>query len=468
MAASRCCRRLCLAVCLGASSLHAQERAELTFLLDSDNVLGSEEAPPPPWETLDGFRSGRDNRARLAFGTERPGSIAGLTTSALLRLDLPLFDAGQESALRVRDASSWLELAWQRARQPRLWLRAFPLDTDYLRLGYAHALDWGGTDVSRRESVFLRQSGGAPGIGAGLSARAVRLFSWLKSAELKDDVSGSRRVWGGAVGGSVDLAEPLRIDAGFGFFQRPPTFLEGASLRVVVHRGPREPELATEPFRPASFEDAPERLSAEAPAGCALALEGVTLLSRQRRYEDPSLPVTTLAPAAALSGSLRSSRWSAHFLLSWRSLPFVLRNDPRLLPEDALPASASWRAELGGFVGGSYAALSGRLVPAFELGLRLPAALLSVPSDGGGAETFIVGGVAGFEALPRGSGIAPLVAARVSLRLQASASHSISLISEYERDPNRSTFVTTSPTRVMRQLAPVESLLLRLAVQARF
>ncbi|MDF3068098.1 MAG: hypothetical protein K0R38_3699 [Polyangiaceae bacterium] len=467
MVASKCGPSAALACLLATGFAHAQQRAELTFLLSSGNVLNGAEASPAPWETLEGFRSGRDTRARLALESEQAGLFRDVRTSARLRMDLALASTGMESELRLRDASSSLAVVYRAGPRLELEMRAFPLDTDYVRLGYAHALDWGGTDVARHESVFLRQNGGAPGVALGLFTTRVRLFTWVKSASIDDGSSEPKRAFGGAAGGSVQALPSWRIDAGFGFFQRPPTFLEGASLRLVWHAGVTEPELAPEPFRPAPFRADPERFTADARRGFALALEAVTLVTRQRRYEDPSLATSTLAPAAAFYGSLRERRWAGHFLLSWRSLPFLLKNDPRVLPEQALPASTPSQPELGAWVGGSFDALEGRLVPSVEVGARLPAALLSFSSEGGVRQIFIVGGPAGFDALAPGASRAPVVAARLSVRLQVSVGVALVVSSEYQHDPNRSAFVA-SPAGVMRRPAPLHSSSQLFAAQARF
>lgn len=456
MAAWKCCLSALLAGLSATAPGAAQERAELTFVLGSGNLRGVGAPSPAPWETLEGPRSGRDTRARLSLGSEQDGAFRGVRTGALLRLDLALASAGEESELRLRDASSWLALAWKPRRALELRLRAYPLDTDYVRLGYAHALDWGGTDVGRRESAFLRQKGGVPGFELGFSSARVSVFTWIKSAQLDDAAAKPERAWGGAAGGSFEVSERWRVELGFGLFQRPPTFLEGASARVVWHDGAVEPELTAEPFRPAPFRLSPERFAAEAQPGFALALEGVALVTRQRRYEDPAFATSTLAPAAALYGSLRTPRWAGHFLLSWRSLPFLLKNDPRVAPEQALPASAASLPELGAWLGGSLEAL-GTLVPSFELGARLPAALASVSGGTGTPQSFVASGPAGFEALPPGLARSPLFAARLSVRLQASRALSLVLSSEYQRDPNRSA-----------RPAPAESATLLLAAQARF
>ena len=60
---------------------------------------------------------------------------------------------------------------------------------------------------------------------------------------------------------------------------------------------------------------------------------------------------------------------------SWRSLAFVLRNDPQLARGEALPPSASARSEITAWLGASTALPALYLVPSFEFAVRLPAAL---------------------------------------------------------------------------------------------
>lgn len=485
MPASSSCRKGWPALALGlslAASGHAESRpqAELTCLLDSGELLtgsGSGPAPPPPWQGLASLRRGDESRARLTWSSDDVGFWPGVTTSAVLRLDAGLSEragAGPtQPATAVRDVSSWIGVAWQLGRGARVQLRAFPFDTDYWRLGYLHALDWGGTDVKRGESSFLSQNGGVPGVSLSLTAARLRLFSGLKWARVDDALRGERRLWGVLSGGSFELLRTLRVDGGFGYFQRPAlepgasagtSFLEGGSLRVVWHRGVGEPELSEEPFRPASFEAEPSQLQSEAALGFAVAFEGCLLVQRLRRFETPSTTTLVPAPAAALYGSARGRALAAHLALTWQSLAFSLRNDARLAQGQTFPSSSVGRAELRGWLGGSVTL--GPLVPSLELGLRLPAALETPSAVPGLGQVLLVGGQAGLEALPAGAGRLPVLAARLGTRLQASAAVALSVYAEYQRDPNR--LAASSPVGVTRRFAPPDRLSVFVAAQARF
>lgn len=482
MAASRCCRSaglLALGLLTALARAEPGARGELTCRLGSGDLLGASGAnglEDPPWQSLASSRRGDENRARLLLATTDVGFAPSITTSALLRIELGLGGTKASDAPSVRDVSSSLGLAWRVARSTELGLRVFPLDTNYVRLGYLHALDWGGTDVAHRDSVFVAQTGAAPGLRISFDLPRIRLFSALKWAETNDPGRGERRLWGALSGGSVELGRDLRADSGFGYFQRPatqlgsasaPGFVEGASLRVVWHRGPAEPELAEEPFLPPSLREDPLRFDAAATPGWALALEGVTLVQRQRRFERPRASALVAAPAVALYGSVRGGDWAAHAVVGWRSLGFVLRNDPRLAGDETLPASSATEAELTAWLGGSLSALPLHLVPSVEAGARLPAALRSPSPFPGFAQTAIAGGAAGFEELPVGSGRLPVVAARLGLRFQASPTLALSFFSEYQRNPNRTTFAA-SPRGVIRAFAKPDSLALVGAAQARF
>jgi hypothetical protein len=411
---------------------------------------------------------------RVAVARDDSGFWPGVTTSAVLRLELGLGARSGESSGRsdavaaVRDVSSWLGVAWQASRSARLSLRAFPFDTDYLRLGYLHALDWGGTDVERGESVFLAQHGGVPGLEVSLTAPRLRLFTVLKWARVSDALRGEQRLWGVLSGGSFELWSSLRVDGAFGYFQRPAllpeadvgaSFVEGASLRLVWHHGVFEPERTAEPFRPAPFATEPRGFQAEAPLGVALALEASMLVQRLRRFEAPESTTLSPAPAAALYGSARGRRLAAHLVVAWQSLSFALRNDARVARGQTLPRSTVERGELSAWLGGSVTLPP--LVPSFELGLRLPAALETPSALPGFGQTLLLGGPAGLEALPVGAGRLPVLAARVGTRFQASASVGLSLHLEYQRDPNRLAVGK-------RALVSPDSLALVGAAQARF
>lgn len=486
MVALRCCRRArwLLLLGLGVSANargQARSQAELTCLLESGDLLGRDQAgrvEEPPWQGLASLRRGDDNRARLAASTSAPGFLPGVTTSALLRVELDLRGLEASAASGLHDVSSSLAVSLQLVPRTQLTLRAFPFDTDYVRLGYLHALDWGGTDAERGESVFLQRTGSAPGLQVELSAPRARLFVATKWATADDALRGSRRLWGVLSGGSVELGASWRVDGGFGYFQRlpdafvaasrsEPSFVEGASLRVVWHRGVAEPELSAEPFRPPAWHEDSASLSSEMAPGLALALEGVTLVERLRRFEDPRAAALEPAPAAALYGSARRAGWAAHAALSWRSLAFVQRNDARLASGETLPPAALEHAELAAWLGGSVTLRPLYLVPSLELGLRLPAALDTPSALPGFGQTLIAAGPAGLEALPVGSGRLPVVAARLGARFQASTSVALALFAEYQRNPNRVAFAS-SPAGVTRSFANPERLALVGGAQARF
>lgn len=462
MLASKCGLRarvlaLLIVVAGPARAAEAATHAELSALLESGNVLGSVPAEPPFWEGLGSLRSGRESRGRLGASLVEPGLVRDVETSARLRLDLALTGLGEGTAPRLSDASSWVQLAWQPAIGLRLSLRGYPFDTDYVRVGYLHSLDWGGTQVAARESVFLARKSGAPGFLVRLDSARLRLFAGVKWARTGDGIDSSRRSWGALAGGSAALAAFLRLELGAGFFERDSGFVEGASMRWVWHRGPSEPDVAAEPFRAPLLRDDPERLDAEEKTGAALALEGALLVLRT-----PSQQRLITAPAAALYGSVREGPLAAHFALTWRSLAFVLRNDARYVSESG-PA----RAELAAWLGGSFTLRSLALIPSFELGGRLPAAIFALSSAPGIAQVWVASGAAGLAPLPLGSSPLPVLAARVALRWQASSSVGFVVASDYQREPHRTRLVA-SGTGLVRSFDTPDSLAVLGGLRARW
>lgn len=483
--ASKCCLSWLAWLLVTVSAVVARAEGgtegELTALLQSGDLLGHPDRAArrgPVWERTAGRTTGRENLLRFGLSRADLGALRDVRTLARLRFELAPLGAG--GAPMLRDLSSFVGLSWKAAPAARLELRAFPFDTDYLRIGWLHALDWGGTDRVRRESVFGGQAGGAPGALITLQLPRVRWFLGTKWANAGAQ-SGGARVWGALGGASIDLSESLRVDSGLGYFQRPTLasvsvgspsagqgtdFVEGASLRLVWHRGPSEPELAAEPLRPAPLRAESESFVAEQTPGASVAIEVVTLVSRLRRFDDARAQVLSAAPAAGLSASLRGRALALHVALTWRSVPFVVKDDARVAADRALPPDAAQQPEIAAWLGGSFTTTFG-LVSALELGLELPAALQTPSAIRGYSQSFVAGGVAGFEPLPPGSARLPIVAARVSARLPLSASVALAAWADYLRDPNL-TELRASGLGLGRSFAAPDRLQLSVALQTRF
>jgi hypothetical protein len=474
MAAFRCCPRLLVAglVLTAAGPAFAESRTELYAVFAGPTLLGDPALEPPPsFSALTSSRSETESRLQLALGTEAPGFLRGVRTAANLRVEVPLLSPSAES-LALHDVSSSLAIAWQATRRVELELRAFPFDTDYVRLGYLHSLSWGGTDRSRRESVFLAQAGGAPGVLASVRTHRLALFAGLKRANLRDPVGATDALFGALGGASVEPTRALRLDLGFGFFERPPLgsgfrsseHVEGASLRVVYRDGPTEPELAVEPFRRPSLREEAAGLAAESAEGWAVALEGVALVERQPLSGTAAQSRLMLGPAASLYGSLRRGVWAGHGALGWRSLRFVLRNERPVL--GAASTSTREQAELGAWIGGSILLRPAELVPSAELGVVQPAALQTASPFAGLSQTYVAG-PRGLEPLPTGAAQLPVFMGRLALRFQASRVVGLALLGDYQRNPNRTRFAAAAGTSA-RVFANPDSLSVRVAAQARF
>jgi hypothetical protein len=437
-------------------------------------VLG--DAQQLPTESLTSALSGRENRLRLSWRRSEPGLLPQLTASAALRLELGLNGPGQsELDRRLRDGSSWVSIAWSSGPAARLSLKAFPFDTDYERLGYLHALDWGGSDRTSGESIYLAPHDGVPGLELGFAAARSEIAAAVRWATAPSGLAGQQRLWGALLRGSIQPSASLRADFGLGYFQRLapdqalgafPSFVEGASLRLVWRRGPPEPEVGTEPFRAPSLRDAASLLVAPEARGAALALEAVVLATRLRQFEAPSATALSLAPAAALYGSLRGDVLAGRAAFSWRSLPFVQHNQVGLLRGQTVPLAARARSELALWAGLS-AETSLNLSPALELGLLLPAALETPSALPGFAQTFVVRETGEVVALPVGSRRLPIAAGRAALRFQASVAVSLCGFVDYERDPNRVRLVNAA-SGAHRSFATPDRLGGGVALQARF
>jgi hypothetical protein len=147
-------------------------------------------------------------------------------------------------------------------------------------------------------------------------------------------------------------------------------------------------------------------------------------------------------------------------------LPFVVKDDARVAADRALPPDAAQQPELAAWLGGSFTTTFG-LVSALELGLELPAALQTPSAIPGYSQSFVAGGVAGFEPLPPGSARLPIVAARASARLPLSASVALAAWTDYQRDPNLIE-LRASGSGLARGFAAPDRVRLSVALEARF
>lgn len=465
-------------------TLRAETRAasQLTCLMESGELLASS-AEPPAALASDGFdferlasrRSGRESQLRLVSSAAGRGFLPGITSSAALRLDLGLDRLDRLESAVLRDAGSTLGAAWHGAGLVA-GIVAYPFDTDYVRLGYLHALDWGGTNVEHGESIFVDQEGGAPGAELELQLPRVRIGAAAKWTRAHEGLRRERRRWGVAIRGSFEVGSALRLDAGFGYFERSAPrplpsaasagFVEGASARLVWHRGVTQPELAAEPFRPPNLRDESELLEAPAQPGFALAFEGVALVRRVRDLAAPERDRLSAAPAAAIYGSVRGRVFAAHTAVTWRSLGFVLRNSEGLLPGEGSPERAVARSELAAWVGVS-ATLRWHVVPSLELGCLLPAALQTASVLPGFSQTFVVRGPSQVVGLPLAADRLPVFAGRAGVRFEVTPSLELGLFGSYERDANRVRLLP-SAGGAARAFATADSLRLLAAAWSRF
>ncbi len=424
--------------------------AELSWLLGEPDVLGSRASAShgSSFDSISRATTGRENHLLLAVSGERAGLHPRIWTFAGLRLELDLKGDGAEQTWPVRDSGTSLGLAFRGEGGIELRLELFPFDTDALRLGHLRTLTWGGTNSAGFDSIFVQQHGLAPGVSLAIETSRVALSGAVKWARAGGTGEPASTLWGALIEGQLALLSELRAELGLGYFEQgrlgvgageAQGLAQGASLRLVWHRGQHEPVLSPEPFRPWPLgQDGPLGVALAQSSGLAVAGEAVVLVERLQRFEDPRRVALIPAPAAAVYGSLRRDAWGAHVALVWRSLPFVLRNEPGVPVGWTLPVRQLAHAELAAWVGASRTLTPWQLTPSAEFGLLLPAAIETESSLPGYAQTFIVRGPRAIEPLPLGAGRLPVAAARAALRWDASATLGLAIFAEYERDANLS------------------------------
>ncbi|MBM4371273.1 MAG: hypothetical protein FJ098_06440 [Deltaproteobacteria bacterium] len=294
----------------------------------------------------------------------------------------------------LSDYGSNLSLRYLFGETASLGLRAFPVDTNRIRLGRTWDVTWGGSDTFPRNF----RSGLVPGFKLDLDTELVDVFAAMKAALIRSPSEGildnpggnttqlvERAYYAALLGVGVDIPRTgLRLDLQGAFFQKGTStrdsvlgepILAGGGTAIVSwkHGGPvgnrldldlyfQDPDL--HPLRGDSYEG---RL------GVQLSAEYSHLV---QVLEDPDRPASTKleqARAAALSAGFRFRGLRTHLNLIFRDLSFIVFNVPGVVPYQALPTASEVQPEIFGVLSVDYFFAKVGLTPALSVGVLRPA-----------------------------------------------------------------------------------------------
>lgn len=448
----------------------------LTFTFADDNVLAGagETTPNSPnpgffagqQNTLffDNFNtkfSGFESLSNLTLYKKSPSFFEGFTAEAALSVLFLLTPAG---GLTVRDNSSYVTLNWTPpgwGDREGLSLTGFPVSGDRFRLGYAYKISWGGNDMFTSRA----QNDAIPGLKLQLTRERFYVFGGVKTGLLLNDyILEKERIYGGLVGGGVDITSWLRLDVGGGYFQKgivpglanqgivAPVNSGGGSMQLIFYKGippgtsidlrlyKNDPDYAVKFFAPESY-----------PGGFAFqaSLEGTYLT---QTLENPDVFARTQfqsAQALALQARIKWNYLRVNFLGLYRTLSYIQFNVPGLPPYKDFPTGTTLTPETFAAVGADYHFPRAHLTTGVIGGVQLPATFRAPsavlggnnPTPGlTGSRTLVVRDVNQFSILPTNYSSEPIISVKSVTRLDISDYFAAILEVYYTFDNNRTTF----------------------------
>jgi hypothetical protein len=441
----------------------------LSFVFSDDNVLAKEGETTPnspnarfgannrATQFYDNFNtrfSGFETLSHIVLYKKSDAFFEGLSTEASMNL---LLLERENGSLQLQDDTSYIQLnyrpaAW--ARNEQISFTGFPVSSDRFRLGYAYRITWGGTSVFTNRAALR----GVPGAKLQISRDRWYAFAGAKTALVYNDLIKEEQTLYGALGGAgVDVTDWLRIEANGGYFQKGQipglaaqnieayTNSAGGSAQVVYHVGEpvgqsvdlrlykNDPEMVQKFFSPERY-----------PGGVSFyaALEGSLLY---QTLSDPDVFARTVpqqASAAALQVRTKINYLRLHFLGLYRTLSFIVFNQPGQPPFSDFPNGTELKPEVFGALGLDYHFPRAHLTPGVIVGVQQPASYLSTsPFLEAAGRTVVVRELGQSpDVLPAGTETKLILSAKTTTKWDIS--ESVAAVGEvyYTYDPNRITF----------------------------
>jgi hypothetical protein len=452
----------------------------LNFTITNENVLvkpGETNPSVPGWrigapsqlgilffDNYDTRYTGFENLTHLVvhkvMNTSRVTAEGAYVLRLLQFTDVNLSSIDDGSYIRIQ---YWFDKS--RVNKTNIALTAFPLSADRMRLGYSYRISWGGSpiffkynpDLPIGAGAFVTNTNPAPGLKLQLSGERYYAYFGFKTSLLLDrnpNVNEQVAVYGLLGGFGVDLVkEHLRLEMNGGYFDRGtnPLFFgtvvgsQGqtftsypvatyggtvqlsafwglsptTSLDLTLYRN--DPMVSAQRYfsRPTYTPNLGFLVSAE------LTALGTTLQDADR----PASTKAQLGMAGDVNFRLQKSYFRFRTDLEFRTLSFILVNQPSLVPYQDFAAGATVTPEIFASAGADYfferigltlGLSAGVLAPStFQPPAAQPLPQPICPNTGGSlceSARVVVRNEGDFSILPVGRSEVPVVATKLELR----------------------------------------------------
>ena len=456
----------------------------LSFLFADNNLLAKpgETTPNSPGpgifgggqtnqfnQFFDNFNTrytGFETLSNLVLYKKSKSYFHGLSAEAALALTVLVIaekNGSQSQATAIQDASSYIRLnyvpdSWDQAKEG-LSLTAFPLSADRMRLGYAYTISWGGSNI------FPNQGNSVPGAKLQLNKNigGIPVYAYLGAKTtliLNEQIHEQETNYGFLGGVGVDVLPTLRIEANGGYFQKGvnpepqvlgvPVNARGIAGEVVWHQGEpvgysvdfslykNDPNQYQNFFKPESY-----------PGGVSttISLEGDFLQQTLADPDNSGGTKTQNATAAALMARVKINHFRFHVLGLYRTLSYLLFNQPGFPPFYDFPNSTTEVPEAFFAVGGDYYFAGAHTTLGIIGGMQKPASFNTnllggnnPPGNLEGSRTVVFTDSTTYDILPTGAKPVNVLSIKGTGRLQIS--DYVAAVGEvyFTRDNNRTTF----------------------------
>ena len=377
------------------------------------------------------------------------------------------------------DDGSYLKINYYldrtRTRRTNISLTAFPLNSDRMRLGYSWRLSWGGSPMFYKANPDIPTNinppptAPVPGLRLQIADDRWYAYTGAKTTVLRQDQDQElHSVYGLLAGAGYDLVpQRLRVEANGGYFYRGtvpriltqalPVQTAGGSVQVSLFRG-LTPSLSADTALYRNDLGTAMRYLAKpvyAPGWMWLIMAEFTAVATT--LENPDLADSTrwqLGMAGDINVRVQHEHLRLRLDASFRSLEFILLNQPSLVPFQDFPRDVPGLngkpGQVGATIDPNFFVAAGfdyfierlGLTPGLTFGMDRPASYK--PPPGGvnpltdnSSSVLVVRNQGDVTILPAGQTVFPAIAAKLSVRKDFLELFAFILESYYQYDPNQ-------------------------------
>lgn len=477
---------------MGASPAHANDFVDtrLNITLTNENVLAKPGETNPP---VPGWRFDRPNQLGVLFFDNYDTRFTGyesLTHIVLFKsVQRQRWEADAAYVLRLLqfsdvnlssiDDGSYIKVSYYldptRQRRTNVSLTAFPLNSDRMRLGYSWRLSWGGSPIFFKANpdvptnINPPPTPPVPGIRLQIADDRYYAYFGAKTTVLRQEQDQELHSVYGLLGGAgIDpIPGHLRIEANGGFFdrgtiprvltERLPVQTFGASLQVSLYDG-LPPTMSADTALYRSDWNSAARYFTKPLYRPGLSwlimseftAEGTTL----ENPDQADSSQVQLGVAGDVNMRLQYGSFRLRLDASYRSMQFLLLNQPSLVPFQDFPEGADASPDLFAALGADYFFERSNTTVGLTLGIDRPAAYR--PPSGGlnpldsSAAVLVVRNQGDVVILPQGEDVLPSLAGKLQARQDFLELFALIAEAYYQYDPN-GTRLVTDPTTLLKR-----------------